>query len=91
VASWLQEVRASFCGPIDVLWPVTAEDSDLQSRLDDEVADVADDDLAVHELFNRLREWNEFVVHSRDDVLPFVCRSSDACGHLPYLRADHNE
>jgi len=91
VASWLHEVRASFSGPIDVPWTVTADDSDLQRRLDDEVADVADDDLAVHELFNRLREWNEFVVHSRDDVLPFVYRSSDACGHGPYLRTDVNE
>ena len=55
MASWLQEVTASFSGPIDVPWTVTADDSDLQRRLDDEVADVADDDLAVHELFKRLR------------------------------------
>jgi len=91
VATWLEGVRSSFVGPIAAPWTAHADDKAIQRRLDDLDTDDAENDIMIQQLYDDIREWNEFVVHSREDVAPFICRSSDVFGRCPYIRCEATE
>ena len=84
VAAWLQDVASSFTGVIEPPWSAQADDSDVQRRLDD--LDHIDNVREVDELYDDLRQLNEFIVHRRDDVAAFMSRAADAVGAPPAVR-----
>ena len=56
----------------------------MQRRLDD--LDHIDNVREVDELYDDLRQLNEFIVHRRDDVAAFMSRAADAVGAPPAVR-----
>jgi len=81
VAAWLQDVASLFTGVIEPPWSAQADDSDVQRRLDD--LDHIDNGREVDELYDDLRQLNEFIVHRRDDVAAFMSRAASAVGAPP--------